>query len=78
VGKFAGYAAVEAEIERRVDAIYSLIRDRVLRAAIGNGFVRWIAKVIVAGYWWISGRSAVLGALEQMINEARGQIDDDQ
>jgi hypothetical protein len=77
-GKFAGYSAIESDIKRRVDAIYPLVRDRALGAAIKNGVVRWIAGLVVGGYWWLSGRGALLGALQKMIDKARGQIDDDQ
>jgi Patatin-like phospholipase len=76
-GQFAGYAAVESDIKRRVDAVYPLIRDRALAAAIRNGFFRWITRLALGAYWWISGRGAVLGALQQMIDKAREQIDDD-
>jgi hypothetical protein len=77
-GQFAGYAAVEGDIEQRVDAVYPLIRDRALAAAIPNGFLRGAAKLALGAYWWLSGRRALLDALKQMIDKAREQIDDDQ
>ncbi|MBN9085357.1 MAG: patatin-like phospholipase family protein [Reyranella sp.] len=76
-GQFAGYSAVRRGIEQRLDALYPLIRDRLLGAAVENGFFRGIVRLVVGGYWWLSGRGAVLGALRQMIDKAREQIDDD-
>lgn len=76
-GQFAGYSAVQHGIEQRLDALFPLIRDRLLAAAVSNGFFRGIVKLVLGGYWWLSGRSAVLDALRQMIDKAREQIDDD-
>src|SRR5262249_45645162 len=76
-GKFAGYSAVEGEIKARVDALYPLFRDPLLKLVFKTSFVRWLGRIAVNTYWSLTGRPRFLAAIAAMIDQARDKLDND-
>ena len=72
-GAFTGYGEVAEEIESRIDRVYPVLRDELLKDA-GNAFLRWLAKAFLGIAWKVVLRGKLIDLVRDKIDAAAAKV----